>query len=63
MTDEHEITLRAREMAQTTIDQANQAAWQIRVASTDYARQRLTEIENQLTEMLVKVQKNKKELK
>jgi len=63
MTDEHEITLRAREMAQTTIDQANQSAWQIRVASTDYARQRLTEIENQLTEMLVKVQKNKKELK
>jgi len=63
MIDEHEITLRAREMAQMTIDQANQAAWQIRVASTDYARQRLTEVENQLTEMLVKVQKNKKELK
>jgi hypothetical protein len=63
MIDEHEITLRAREMAQSTIDQANQAAWQIRVASTDYARQRLTEIENQLTDILVKVQKNKKELK
>ncbi len=63
MINEHEITLRAREMAQMTIDQANQAAWQMRVASTDYARQRLTEVENQLTEILVKVQKNKKELK
>jgi vacuolar-type H+-ATPase subunit H len=63
MINEHEITLRAREMAQMAIEQANQAAWQMRVASTDYARQRLTEVENQLTEVLVKVQKNKKELK
>ena len=55
MINEHEITLRAREMAQITIEQANQAAWQMRVASTDYARQRLTEVENQLTEVLVKV--------
>jgi len=63
MINEHEITLRAREMAQITVEQANQAAWQMRVASTDYARARLTEVENQLTEVLVKVQKNKKELK
>lgn len=63
MINEHEITLRAREMAQMTIEQANQAAWQMRVASTDYARARLSEVENQLTEVLVKVQKNKKELK
>jgi len=63
MINEHEITLRAREMAQMTLEQANQAAWQMRVASTDYARARLTEVENQLTEVLVKVQKNKKELK
>lgn len=63
MINEHEITLRAREMAQATIEQANQTAWQMRVASTDYARARLTEVENQLTEVLLKVQKNKKELK
>jgi len=63
MINEHEITLRAREMAQATIEQANQAAWQMRVAATDYARQRLTEVESQLTEILVRVQKNKKELK
>ena len=63
MINEHEITLRAREMAQMTLEQANQAAWQMRVASTDYARARLSEVENQLTEVLVKVQKNKKELK
>lgn len=62
MIDEHEVTLRAREQAQKTIDDANRAAWQMRVASTDYARQRLTDIENQLTEILIKVQKNKKEL-
>ena len=36
---------------------------EMRVASTEYARQRLSDIENNLTEMLVKVQKNKKELK
>lgn len=63
MINEHEITLRAREMAQGTIDQANQTAWQIRMATNDYARARLSELENQLTEILVKVQKNKKELK
>ena len=63
MINEHEITLRAREMAQATIEQANQAAWQMRIAATDYARQRLTEVESQLTEILVRVQKNKKELK
>lgn len=63
MINEHEITLRAREMAQMTIDQANQTAWQMRAASTEYARQRLGEVENVLTEILVKVQKNKKELK
>ena len=63
MINEHEITLRAREMAQLTIDQANQTAWQIRMATNDYARARLSELENQLTEILVKVQKNKKELK
>ena len=63
MVNEHEITLHARELAQQTIEQANQNAWRIRTASTDYVHQRLTELENQLTEMLVTVQKNKKELK
>lgn len=63
MINENEITLRAREMAQMTIDQANQMAWQMRVKSNEYAMARLNELESQLTEMLVKVQKNKKELK
>ncbi len=63
MVNEHEITMQARQMAQMTIDQANQTAWQMRMASVEYARQRLTEVENQLTEILVKVQKNKKDLK
>ena len=49
--------------ADKMIEEANQTAWEMRVASTEYARQRLSDIENNLTEMLVKVQKNKKELK
>ncbi|NLT12139.1 MAG: hypothetical protein GXY06_06985 [Clostridiaceae bacterium] len=63
MIDEHEITLQARAVADKMIEEANQTSWEMRVASTEYARQRLSEIENHLTEMLVKVQKNKKELK
>ncbi|NLC84984.1 MAG: ATPase, partial [Ruminococcaceae bacterium] len=36
---------------------------QIRSGAMEYARQRLADIEEQLTEMLLTVQRNKKELK
>jgi len=63
MVNEHEITLRARELAQQTVEQANQNAWRMRTASTEYVRQRLTDLESQLTEMLITIQKNQKDLK
>ncbi len=52
MIDEHEITR-----------QAKQHAAQIRKKSLDYAKKKLTDLEENLTEMLVTIQKNKKELK
>ena len=63
MVNEHEITLRAREHAQQVVDQAQQNAWRMRTAGVDYVRQHLDSLENQLTEMLITIQKNKKDLK
>ncbi|NJP40944.1 ATP synthase F0 subunit B [Oscillospiraceae bacterium HV4-5-C5C] len=63
MIDEHEITLQARQVAAQTLEKANQSARQIRQGSLDYANKRLSELEEQLTTMLVTIQKNKKELK
>ena len=63
MVNEHEITLRARELAQQTVEQANQNAWRLRTASTEYVKQHLSELENQLTDILITVQKHKKDLK
>jgi len=63
MIDEHEITQQARAQANQTIEQANTSARQIRAGAMEYARKRLTEVEEQLTEMLVMIQRNKKELK
>ena len=63
MIDEHEVTMQAREMAAQTVEKANASAHQIRQGALDYANKRLTELEDQLTSMLVTLQKNKKELK
>lgn len=62
MIDEHGITLKAKELASQTIQSANASAQQIRNGSLDYADKRLTELEEQLTGMLLMIQKNKKEL-
>lgn len=62
MIDEHGITLKAKELASQTIQSANASAQQIRNGSLDYADKRLTELEEQLTGMLLTIQKNKKEL-
>lgn len=62
MIDEHGITLKAKELAAQTIQSANASAQQIRNGSLDYADKRLTELEEQLTGMLLMIQKNKKEL-
>ncbi|MDI9470016.1 MAG: ATPase [Bacillota bacterium] len=63
MIDEHEITMQARQLAAQTIEAANKTALQIRHGALDYATKRLTELEDQLTTMLVTLQKNKKELR
>ncbi|HBP38795.1 MAG TPA: ATPase [Clostridiales bacterium] len=63
MIDEHEITVQARQQAAQTIEAANNSARQIRAGAIEYARKRLADLEEQLTEMLVMIQKNKKDLK
>ncbi len=63
MIDEHEITVQARQQAGQTIEAANGSARQIRAGAIEYARKRLADLEEQLTEMLIMIQKNKKELK
>ena len=63
MIDEHEITQQARQQADITLENANQAARQIRNGAMEYARKRLSDVEEQLTQMLVTIQRNKKELK
>lgn len=63
MIDEHEITLQARQQASQTIEAANSSARQIRAGAIEYARKRLSDLDEQLTAMLIMVQKNTKELK
>ncbi len=63
MIDEHEITERARRMAAETVETANGTARTIRNGAIDYARAKLSELEEQLTEVLVTLQRHKKELK
>ncbi|MEA4888497.1 MAG: ATPase [Clostridiaceae bacterium] len=63
MIDEHEITQQARQQAAQTVEAANNSARQIRAGAIEYARKRLNDLEEQLTAMLVMVQKNTKDLK
>ncbi|HAL74047.1 MAG TPA: ATPase [Clostridiales bacterium] len=63
MIDEHEVTVQARQQAAQTVEAANNSARQIRNGAIEYARKRLSDLEEQLTTMLVTIQKNKKDLK
>lgn len=63
MIDEHEVTMQARQLAAQTLEAANQSAKQIRNGAIDYAATRLSDLEEQLTDMLLQLQKNIKELK
>ena len=63
MIDEHEITMQARQQAAQTIEAANHSARQIRAGSIEYARKKLDDLDEQLTGMLVMVQKNLQELR
>ena len=53
MIDEHEVTVQARNQASQTIEAANNSARQIRNGAIEYARKKLIDLEEQLTEMLV----------
>lgn len=63
MLDEHEITRQAREYAEQTVERAKGSAEQIRQGAIRYAEERLGEVEDELTEILVQVQKNRAELR
>lgn len=62
MIDEHEITQQARIEAQRIIDDSNTQSRQIQTSTMEYVRDNLDDLEDQLTEMLVYIQKNKKDL-
>ncbi|MDI9490730.1 MAG: ATP synthase F0 subunit B [Clostridiaceae bacterium] len=62
MIDEHEITQQAKIEAQRIVDDANTQSRQIQTSTMDYVRNNLDDLEDQLTEMLVYIQKNKKDL-
>lgn len=63
MIDEHEITRKAKLERDQIVENANISAQSIRKKSMDYAKKKLSDLEEELTEMLVTVQRNKKELK
>lgn len=62
MIDEHEITQHARAYAQETIDEANETADQIRDGALNYTEKHLSNLEHQLTNLLVTVRNHKKDL-
>lgn len=62
MIDEHEITQQARAYAQETIDEANAQADQIRDGALAYTDNHLTNLEDQIADMLVTIRKHKRDL-
>lgn len=63
MVDEHEITQQARQQAAEILENAEQNSRQIRSGAMDYAKNILGTVEEDLTEMLITLQRNKKSLK
>jgi vacuolar-type H+-ATPase subunit H len=62
MIDEHEVTQQAQAEAREMLEQAVAQATEIRENAINYTKGILTDLENELTEMLVYIQKNKKDL-
>lgn len=62
MIDEHEITQQAKEEANRLMEEAGRKSREIHRQALEYAASMLNELEEQLTEMLVFIQKNKKQL-
>ncbi len=62
MIDEHEVTQSAMAEAQRIVDNATSQSRNLQNQTLDYAKQVLSDLETHLTEMLVYIQKNKKDL-
>lgn len=62
MIDEHEVTQQAQQEAKSILTAAGQRAKNIEHQVIDYAKNVLIDLEDQLTEMLVFIQRNKKEI-
>lgn len=62
MIDAHEITRQAREEANRLVEDAGMKSREIHLQAQDFASHMLSELEEQLTEMLVYIQKVKKQL-
>ncbi|HNZ63540.1 MAG TPA: hypothetical protein PKH23_04345 [Bacillota bacterium] len=62
MIDEHEVTQQAVNSASVMIEKANRQSSEIRSGAISYAREMLTNLENHLTDILVNISRNKKEL-
>lgn len=62
MIDEHEVTQQAINNASVMIEKANRQSSEIRNGAISYTREMLTNLENHLTDILVNITRNKKEL-
>ncbi|MGI6157140.1 MAG: hypothetical protein ACOYH4_01485 [Saccharofermentanales bacterium] len=62
MIDEHEITQQAINNAQVMMDDATRQSNEIRANAIAYTREMLTNLEEHLTDILVNITRNKKEL-
>lgn len=62
MIDEHEVTQSAMAESQRIVDQATAQSRNLQEQTLDYAKQVLSDLESHLTEMLVYIQKNKRDL-
>ena len=62
MIDEHEVTQQARMEASDMMQQATRQSTEIRENAVHYAKGILDDLDKQLTEMLVYIKKNNKDL-
>ncbi|MDO5738173.1 MAG: hypothetical protein Q4P65_02855 [Eubacteriales bacterium] len=63
MIDEHEVSQQAKQHANEIMSRAEQEANKVHDNVMGYAKNVLSDLEDQLTEMLVFIQKNKKEIR
>ena len=62
MVDESEITMRAREQAESIVSKAEDYRDDVKKRTTAYIKQNLSSLEDVLTSILVEIQRNRKDL-